>query len=166
MKKYDLFKYFIIAVHKLLGILYHGRDYIFWMYLYFTQLTFLFLLACMFWLRVYVNSSLIVLYKSANKNLLDHKIQEKSYVTFLLFGWFIFSLWCQICKWEYAAEEASRKENLTTSEATCFVRTKISFALVKSLVLCIRGFRRARQRPCPASETDIVLINQISGAKE
>ena len=64
------------------------------------------------------------------------------------------------------SEKLAEKRNLTTSEATCFIRTKISFALVKALVLCIRGSRGARERPCPVSETDIVLVNQISGAKE
>ena len=64
------------------------------------------------------------------------------------------------------SEKLADKRNLTTSEATCFIRTKISFALVKALVLCIRGSRGARERPCPVSETDIVLINQISDAKE
>ena len=64
------------------------------------------------------------------------------------------------------SEKIAEKRNLTTSEATCFIRTKISFALIKALVLCIRGSRGARERPCPVSETDIVLVNQISGAKE
>ena len=64
------------------------------------------------------------------------------------------------------AEKLAEKKNLSISEATCFIRTKISFSLVKSLVLCIRGSRGIKERPSPVSDTDIVLTNQISGAME
>ena len=37
------------------------------------------------------------------------------------------------------AEKIAEKRDVSISEATCFVRTKICFSLVKSLVLCIRG---------------------------
>ena len=64
------------------------------------------------------------------------------------------------------SEKLGEKRNIPISEATCFIRTRISFALVKALVLCIRGSKGARERPCPVSETDIQLINQISGSEK
>jgi len=64
------------------------------------------------------------------------------------------------------AEKLADKRNLSVSEATCFVRTKINFSLIKSLVLCIRGSRTVRDNICPVAETDIELTNEISGAKE
>ena len=58
------------------------------------------------------------------------------------------------------AEKLAEKRNITTSEATCFLRTKISFSLVKSLVLCICGSRSLRENPsCSIGETDICLTN-------
>ena len=43
--------------------------------------------------------------------------------------------------YRHLAEKLAEKLSITTSEATCFIRTKISFSWVKSLVLCIRGSR-------------------------
>ena len=58
------------------------------------------------------------------------------------------------------AEKLAEKRNITTSEATCFLRTKISFSLVKSLVLCICGSRSLKENPsCSIGETDICLTN-------
>ena len=64
------------------------------------------------------------------------------------------------------SEMLAEKRGLTTSEVTCYVRTKVSFALVKAIVLCIRGSRGAREKSCPVAETDITLVNQMSGANE
>ena len=58
------------------------------------------------------------------------------------------------------------KRNIPTSEATCYIRTKISFSLIKAVVLCIRGSRGSRDKPCPVSEVDIPLTNEISGARK
>ena len=56
------------------------------------------------------------------------------------------------------AEKLAVKRRITTSEATCFIRTRLSFSLVKSLVLCICGSRSIRDNPsCPVGETDISL---------
>ena len=59
------------------------------------------------------------------------------------------------------AEKLGEKRNITTSEATCYIRTKISFSLVKSLVLCICGSRSIRniQPSCSIQDTDIRLTN-------
>ena len=62
--------------------------------------------------------------------------------------------------YRHLAEKLTEKRSITTSEATCFIRTKISFSLVKSLVLCIRGSRAVRDNPpCPIGETDIAFTN-------
>ena len=64
------------------------------------------------------------------------------------------------------AEKLAQKRNLTVSEATCFVRTKINYSLIKSLVLCIRGSRTVRDNIDPIAETDIRLINEVSGVND
>ena len=43
------------------------------------------------------------------------------------------------------SEKLAEKRNLSVSEAMCFVRTRVSFSLVKSLVLCIRGSGSVRK---------------------
>ena len=63
------------------------------------------------------------------------------------------------------AEKIAEKRNISTSEATCFIRTKISFSLIKSLVLCIRGSRSVRSDADSLADTDIVFSNQISAIK-
>ena len=63
------------------------------------------------------------------------------------------------------AERIAEKRDVSISEATCFVRTKICFSLVKSLVLCIRGSRSVRSDADSLADTDIVLANQISAVK-
>ena len=63
------------------------------------------------------------------------------------------------------AEKLAEKRGITISEATCFLRTKTNFSLIKSLVLCIRGSRAIRNDTTPVADTDIVLANQISDAK-
>ena len=64
------------------------------------------------------------------------------------------------------SEKLAEKRNMPTSEATCYIRTKISFSLIKAVVLCIRGSRGSRDKPCPVSEVDIPLTNEISGARK
>ena len=64
------------------------------------------------------------------------------------------------------SEKLADKRNISISEATCFIRTKINFSLVKSLVLCIRGSRSLRSDESSIADTDIVLANTISGTKE
>ena len=63
------------------------------------------------------------------------------------------------------AEKIAEKRNISISEATCFIRTKISFSLIKSLVLCIRGSRSVRSDADSLADTDIVFSNQISAIK-
>ena len=60
------------------------------------------------------------------------------------------------------AELLAEKRNIRTSEALCFVRTKISFSLAKSMVLCIRGSRSIRNETTSISETDVKLANSES----
>ena len=60
------------------------------------------------------------------------------------------------------AELLAEKRNIRTSEALCFVRTKISFSLAKSMVLCIRGSRSIRNEATSISETDVKLANSES----
>ena len=63
------------------------------------------------------------------------------------------------------AEKIAEKRDVSISEATCFVRTKICFSLVKSLVLCIHGSRSVRNDADSFADTDIVFANQISAVK-
>lgn len=64
------------------------------------------------------------------------------------------------------AEKLAEKKNLNVSETMCFVRTKVNFSLIKSLVLCIRGSRSVRNDVTPVADTDIKLVNEISDVKE
>ena len=64
------------------------------------------------------------------------------------------------------AEKLAEKRNVSPSETTCFVRTKINFSLINSLVLCIRGSRSVRDNVTPIAETDIKLANETSAAKK
>ena len=64
------------------------------------------------------------------------------------------------------SEMIAEKRNIRVSEATCFIRTKINFSLIKSIVLCIRGSRSVRDKICSIAETDIALANEISGSRE
>ena len=63
------------------------------------------------------------------------------------------------------AEKLAEKRNLNTSETMCFVRTKINFSLINSLVLCIRGSRSVRRDGVNIADTDIQLTNEVSGVK-
>ena len=63
------------------------------------------------------------------------------------------------------AEKLAEKRNLSSSETMCFVRTKINFSLIKSLVLCVRGSRSVHNDAVTVADTDIELVNEISGVK-
>ena len=64
------------------------------------------------------------------------------------------------------AEKLAEKRNISCSEAVCFIRTKINFSLIKSLVLCIRGSRTVRNDDVSIADTDIVFSNDISGTRK
>ena len=57
------------------------------------------------------------------------------------------------------AEKLAEKRDLNLSEAICFIRTKLSFSLAKSMVLCIRGSRSVRNSTTSLADTDIRLAN-------
>ena len=63
------------------------------------------------------------------------------------------------------AEKLAEKRRLNTSEAISYVRTKINFSLINSLVLCIRGSRSVRSNVVSIADTDIRLVNDISDIK-
>ena len=63
-------------------------------------------------------------------------------------------------------EKLAEKRNISCSEAVCFIRTKINFSLIKSLVLCIRGSRTVRNDDVSIADTDIVFANDISGTRK
>ena len=63
------------------------------------------------------------------------------------------------------AEKIAEKRDVSASEATYFLRTRISFSLIKSLILCIRGSRTVRNDAIPIADTDIVFANQVSAIK-
>ena len=62
------------------------------------------------------------------------------------------------------SEQIAEKRDLKTSEATCYIRTKISFSLIKSVVLCNRGSIVTR-RGDSVVETDISLVNHLAAVK-
>ena len=62
--------------------------------------------------------------------------------------------------YRHLAEKLAKKRSIATSKTTCFIRIKLSFPLVKSLVLCIRGSRAVQDNPpCPIGEIDITFTN-------
>ena len=60
------------------------------------------------------------------------------------------------------SERIAEKRDVSVSEATSYIRTKINFSLIKSLVLCIRGSRSVRNNEESVADTDIVFANQVS----
>ena len=59
----------------------------------------------------------------------------------------------------YNIESSAEKRDLNLSEAICFIRTKLSFSLARSMVLCIRGSRSVRNTAASVADTDIRLAN-------
>ena len=64
------------------------------------------------------------------------------------------------------AEKLADKRKINISDATCHIRTKINFSLIRSLVLCVRGSRSLRVEQKPISDTDIVLANTMSDIRK
>ena len=61
------------------------------------------------------------------------------------------------------SELLAEKRNIDNSEAANYIRTKLSFSLLRSSLICIRGSRSHQlKRKVPISETDIELANFIS----
>ena len=96
------------------------------------------------------------------------RVLEMEHRTFTPLVFSCFGGMSRECSYFYKrlSEKLAEKRNITISEATCFIRTKINFSLIKSLVLCIRGSRSLRSDESSIAETDIVLANAISAAKE
>ena len=63
------------------------------------------------------------------------------------------------------AEKLAEKRDLNLSEAICFIRTKLSFSLAKSMVLCIRGSRSVRKITTSLADTEIRLANSEAWLK-
>ena len=59
------------------------------------------------------------------------------------------------------SEMIAEKRNIAVSVATTFIRTRISFSLLRSTLLCLRGSRSLR-RTLELNEVDIDLVNSIS----
>ena len=65
------------------------------------------------------------------------------------------------------AELLAEKRKISISESSCYVRTKINFSLIRSMILCIRGTRSSKNNvTTPLSETDIALVNAVSDTKD
>ena len=56
----------------------------------------------------------------------------------------------------------AEKRNIAVSEAISFVRTRISFSLLRSMLLCLRGSRSHKVVPTSLCDTDIELVNHVS----
>ena len=63
------------------------------------------------------------------------------------------------------SEMVADKRDVAVSDATSFVRTRISFSLLRSMLLCLRGSRTTRRLP-ETGEVDIALVNFESEIKE
>ena len=51
-------------------------------------------------------------------------------------------------------EKIAEKRNDHYNNVMNFIRTKLSFSLVKSMILCVRGSRSVKQNIVPLSEID------------
>ena len=60
------------------------------------------------------------------------------------------------------AEKIAEKRDITKSEAVTFIRTTMSFALLRATNLCIRGSRSHKQNIMNTQEVDIGLVNHES----
>ena len=63
------------------------------------------------------------------------------------------------------AEMIADKHNIATLEANSFVRTRISFSLLRSMLLCLRGSRSHRVVKNESNDTDIELSNFLSAIR-
>ena len=61
-------------------------------------------------------------------------------------------------------EKTAEKKNLVQSVVANYVRTKVSFELVKSQVACLRGSRRLRKMKIDSG--DIELVSNASTIRE
>ena len=71
------------------------------------------------------------------------------------------------CKkfYQRLSEMIAVKRNITVSMATTYVRTRICFSLLRSMLLCLRGSRTPR-RPDDLNEIDMSFVNSISAIRE
>ena len=68
------------------------------------------------------------------------------------------------CKKLYSrlTEMTAEKRNISNSIATTFIRTKISFSLLRSMLLCIRGSRSVKRINTELVDVDMELTNKMS----
>ena len=68
------------------------------------------------------------------------------------------------CKKFYSrlTEMIAEKRNISNSIATTFIRTKISFSLLRSMLLCIRGSRSVKRINTELMDVDMELTNKMS----
>ena len=92
------------------------------------------------------------------------RVTEIEYGTFTPLVFSCFGGMSRECSYFYKrlSEKIAEKRDLHISETTCFIRTRISFSLVKSLVLCIRGSRTVRRIDESIKDADIFLSNQVA----
>ena len=60
------------------------------------------------------------------------------------------------------AELISEKRKVEKSEVSCWIKTKLNFSLIRSLVLCIRGTRSSKYSDDGYSTDDVKYINTIA----
>ena len=60
----------------------------------------------------------------------------------------------------------SEKRKETYSTVACWIKTKLSFALLRSAVLCIRGTRHPYYKPTSTDTSDMTFENHISNINE
>ena len=60
------------------------------------------------------------------------------------------------------AELISEKRKVEKSEVSCWIKTKLNFSLIRSLVLCIRGTRSSKYSDDGYNTDDVKYINTIA----
>ena len=71
------------------------------------------------------------------------------------------------CKkfYQHLSEMIASKRNVTTADAMTYVRTRLSFSLLRSMLLCVRGSRSLRKVES-INEVDIPNANFISRIRD
>ena len=63
-------------------------------------------------------------------------------------------------------ELIAEKRNVDMSSVTSWLRTTISFSLIRSMLLCVRGSRNLRRKEIDMNEIDINLVNITSNIRD
>ena len=60
----------------------------------------------------------------------------------------------------------AEKRDIGISDAVKWLRNKISFSLLRSMLICVRGSRSIKRRELTLKDIDISLTNEMSSIRE